>query len=218
MKPKYHNPFVSRSSSPALAALPSSVSRPLLALVISLGFGGNPGRDNSYWDTNASSGVRSGNGDWNLLRVDYQRSRIGDLPRWASGDSAYFNGSGISSITVNSAVSAAAVHIGDAPGNGTNTSVFFSGTNTLTDTGYFGVGWEADVQNGTHSYTAYDTFIQTGGTINITASGIIIGRFGTTASYYMSGGSLTTPNAVNSIRLGNASTALPTLATVQGFL
>ncbi len=155
-----------------------------------------------YWDSSTTTGYQVGNGDWGTASLWDASPGTGPLTTWGSGNTAYFNGSGISAVTVNSAVSATIVYLGNAPGNGVNTTVFFSGSSTLTDAGYFGVGW---ANNGNNN-TAYATFIQTGGTNNVTTSGMIIARFGATGSYYMSGGSLTTPSAANSIRLGNAST------------
>jgi autotransporter-associated beta strand protein len=155
-----------------------------------------------YWDTSTVAGYQAGNGDWGTSS-DWTTDGT-TLATWGGGaNSAVFNGSGISQVTVNSAVSAAAVHLGDTPASGTNSTVFFSGNSTLTDNSYFGVGW----QTAGDASTASDTFIQTGGTINVTASGLIMGRFGTAGSYYMTGGNLTTPNAVSSIRLGNAVTS-----------
>ena len=192
---------------------PLFVLRFLLSALVLLALATGARAATEYWDTSTTTGYQVGNGDWGIY-TNWTVNGGTVLTTWTNGNTADFNGSGLSVVTVNSAVSPGAVHLGNVPGNGVYTTVFLSGSSTLTVGGYFGVGW----QNNAAGNTLYDTFIQTGGTINITTSGMIVGRFGAAASYYMNGGSLTTPSAANSIRLGNASTSSSNTGNSSGTL
>ena len=119
----------------------------LLVLVIALAWPAMTWAATQYWDTSTTSGYQIGNGDWGTSS-DWTINAT-TLETWTNGNSANFNGSGISVVTVNSPVSATgspAVAVGNAPGNGTNTTVFFSGSSTLTSA-YFGVGWANNGNN-----------------------------------------------------------------------
>jgi autotransporter-associated beta strand protein len=155
---------------------------------------GNSQAANYYWDTSLNTaGLGTGGAnDWTTSNIWNTNSGGGSGTHvtWADGNAGVFNGNGTVGVTLNSPISAAgapAVALGSSPANGTSTTVNFSGASTLTITsGYFGVGW----QTAGSANTATVVLNQSGGTIDATNSGIEIGRFGTNATYNLSGGTL----------------------------
>lgn len=153
---------------------------------------------NLYWDTNgATAGLGTGGPyDWagDALWNTSSNGGSGTLGGSTTGNDAIFNGNGDSTITVNSAASAADVFIGaGAP----SVTLNFSGSSTLSLTSnYFMVGENSS--GGANTSTV--VFNQSGGTI--TGNNAEVGRFGSYGTFNLSGGTF---KLANTLRIADQS-------------
>jgi autotransporter-associated beta strand protein len=139
-----------------------------------------------WWDANGTTGgFQVANGDFGTSTFwNPSNTGVGTLTNWPGTTAeARINVNGTINLTVNSAVTAGLVYLGNSPSSGTVTSVNLSGSSTLTATD-FSVG---QLTAATAS-TATASLNQSSGTI--VASGTLgVGRNGTTGTWNMSGGS-----------------------------
>lgn len=179
----------------------------LLSVVVAMGtmlpwFAPTTQAQNVYWGDPAQVGTGSTVYDW-MTAVEWSPNTNG--PLYAYGNSGvttsstvYFLGSGTNNITVNTAENTSGgsypsqIHIGDvgASDNAVITLNYDPGlqgtAGLLRCSGYLGVGWSApDSQNPcTAIFNVYTN-------VNVTGSGINVGRFGSIGVVNLDGGTLT---------------------------
>ena len=146
-----------------------------------------------YWDTDGTNpglGV-GGTYDWvfsNLWNTDPTGGAAGVTGGWTDGDTAIFNGNGISTVTMSTTINTTNFAVGSGAADGTAVTLNLSGSGTLNinSNGYWGVGWQA-ADATTSSNSAVMNL--TSGTINISSS-IYIGRWGCSGTFNQTGGSV----------------------------
>ena len=89
-----------------------------------------------YWDTDGNNPGLGGGGpsDWvlgNLWNTDPTGGGAGTLGGWAWDDDAYFNGNGISTVSVSTPITTGNFHIGDGIANGTAVTLNLVGSGEI---------------------------------------------------------------------------------------
>ena len=176
-----------------------------------------------YWDTDGTNpglGV-GGPYDWtldNLWNTDPTGGAAGVTGGWTDGDTPTFNGNGVSTVTISSAINCTNFTIGNAAVDGTAATLNLSGSGTLNSWGSFwGVGWQAADATTSSNSAALNL---TGGTVDVNlGTTIYVGRFGCSGTLNQTGGSISGLAVVNvgeGVYPGGTSTANGTLNVSNG--